>query len=450
MKITFFGAVEEVTGSRYLIEQEDTKILVECGLFQGEKELTKRNWEKFPVDPKSIDAIVLTHAHIDHTGYIPLLVKNGFKGPIYCSRGTFSLSAILLVDSGHLQEEEAKHSRDGDEDHPHVQPLYTVRDAQNALTLFHAVDYDTELRIGSLRVTLIASYHILGASFVIVSDGKETLTFSGDLGRPDDLIMKTPPYLKHTDYLVLESTYGDRLHATADPMKELAAVVNETVKKGGILVMPCFAVGRTQTMLYCLYQLRQKNAIPDVPIYLDSPMAIAVTELFCDFGGEHTLSPAECKETFAIATYMRTAEDSKKLDHLNHPAIIIAGSGMADGGRVVYHLQHYVDDPKNTILFVGFQASGTTGHALVKGTEKIYVFGKPYPVHAAIKTIDSLSAHADYNEVLDWIGHFEHAPKKVFITHGELESAQSLQQKIEERFGCTVVIPKYGDSFELD
>ncbi len=452
MKITFLGAVEEVTGSKYLIENEGTKILVDCGLFQGPRELRERNWEPFPVDPSSIEAIVLTHAHIDHTGYIPVLVKQGFKGKIYCSRPTYELCEIMLIDSGTLQEEDArkankyKYSRH----HPAL-PLYTAKDAEHALKFFHVIDYDKIVSFGnSLQIKLISSYHILGASFVLVSDGKETLSFSGDLGHPNQLIMKSPPYLKQTDYLVVESTYGDRLHEQGDPVKVLGEVVNKTIARGGTLVIPSFAVGRTQTILYCLYLLKQKNVIPSVPIFLDSPMAISVTDLYCRFKDEHKLSPNSCPTIFDIATYTRTVEESKRIDQLGSPCILIAGSGMAEGGRVVDHLKYFISDPKNTILFVGFQARGTRGRDLVDGAQEIKLHGKQYPVRAEIKTIYTISAHADYGEILEWLSHFESAPKKVFVTHGEIEAAESLKKKIEERFGWSVVIPKYLESFDLD
>jgi len=451
MKITFYGAVEEVTGSRYLIEHEGKKLLVDCGMFQGPEALTKHNRDPFPVEPKSIDALVLTHAHIDHTGYIPLLVKNGFKGPIYCSHATYALCAIMLVDSGHLQEEDAKHAnKEGGVNHVKVEPLYTIADAQMALYSFKAVAYDTQISIGSLKVTLIRSGHILGSSFVIVSDGKETITFSGDLGRPHDFILKPPPHLTQTDYLVIESTYGNRLHDEADPIKLLGDVIHETIAKGGVVIIPSFAVGRTQTILYCLYQLKKNKAIPDLPIYLDSPMGIRVTDLLCTFSEEHTLSESVCKDVVAVATFTPRAEESKKIDELNSPAIIIAGSGMANGGRVLYHLRRFISEAKNTVLFVGFQAEATLGHELVGGAKNITIYGRSYPVHAAIKRIDSLSAHADYNELLEWLSYFKNKPKKVFVTHGELEAAKSLKEKIEKRFGWSVVIPKYGDSFELD
>jgi len=450
MKITFLGAVEEVTGSKYLIEHEDTKILVDCGLFQGE--FKKHNWDKFPIEPSSIDAVVLTHAHIDHTGYIPALVKNGFRGKIYCSKATLALCSILLIDSGYLQEEDAKNAnKEGYSRHHPALPLYTGADAQNSLTFFQVVDYNKILKIGkSLNVTLISSGHILGASFVVISDGKQTITFSGDLGRPNQPVMKSPPHLKKTDFLVVESTYGDRLHEKDDPIEVIGEIVNKTVAKGGVIIIPAFAVGRTQMILYYLYQLKQKKIIPDIPIFLDSPMAINVTNLLCKFKDEHKLPENLCEDVCGIAAYTSTVEESKHIDRIKSSAIIVAASGMASGGRVLHHFRHFISDSKNTILFVGFQAEGTRGRALVDGAKKIKIHGKTYQVNAKIKKIDSLSAHADYNEILEWLGYFESGPKKVFITHGEKESAESLKKKIEEKFGWSVMVPKYLESFELD
>jgi len=454
MKITFLGAVQEVTGSRHLLEDQDTKILIDCGLFQGERQLAARNWEPFPIAPSTIDAIVLTHAHIDHTGYIPALIKNGFKGKIYCSKATYELCAILLPDSGSLQEDDAKHTnkinQKKDPQHAPTLPLYTKQEAINSLQFFHAMEYDTIFSIKSLQVTLIRSGHILGSSFIVVTNGQKTISFSGDLGRPHQFIQKTPPHLKQTDFLVLESTYGNALHDTSDPIKELANMINETAKKKGVLIIPCFVVERTQTILYFMYQLKQKKLIPDLPIYLDSPMAINVTDLFCKFSNEHTLSTDLCQEVFKVANYTNLPAESKELDQLKESAIIIAGSGMADGGRVMYHLQNFISDAKNTVAFVGFQAKGTKGRLLVDGAKEIRIYGKSYPVHAAIRNIKSLSAHADYNEILEWLSYFEKAPKKVFLTHGEIASSQALKEKIEARFGWQVITPKYLESFDLD
>jgi metallo-beta-lactamase family protein len=450
MKITFLGAAEEVTGSRYLVEHEGVKILVDCGLFHGDKKITNRNWDPFPLDPRSIDALVLTHAHIDHTGYIPLLVKNGFSGKIYCSKATYALCSLLLLDSGHLQEEDAKNfDEEENAHHSPAVPLYTSLDAEISLKSFQTIEYDTAFKIGPLQVTLIRSGHILGSSFVVISDGTQKLTFSGDLGRPQPFLMKAPPQLKYTDFLVIESTYGNRLHKEDDPVHVLGDIVNETVKRGGLVIIPAFAVGRTQIILYCLYQLLQKKAIPDIPIFLDSPMAISVTDLFREFKDEHLLSPSLCKDVCKIATYTRMVEESKRIDRLKTPAIIIAGGGMADGGRVVHHLKRFISDAKNTVMFVGFQAVGTTGRALVDGAQEITIHGRPYQVNASIKTINSLSAHADYNEILEWMGSFDPHPKMVFVTHREIEAARSLKEKIEGRFGWPVVMPKYLEAFDL-
>lgn len=451
MKITFLGAAEEVTGSKTLIEQSDTKLLVDCGLFQGSYKTSKRNADEMSFDPASINAIILTHAHIDHSGYIPLLVKNGFKGKIYCSKATYKLCEILLIDNGNIQEENAKRFNTyKDAKTPESVPLYTRADAEYSLRFFKVIDFDTPLSIGVFRITLIRCSHIIGSSFVIVSDGKNKLSFSGDLGGPNQLIMKGPEPLTQTDYLVLEATYGDRLHQESDPIEALGKIINQTIEHGGTVLIPAFAVGRTQTILYCIYQLKQKKMIPDIPVYLDSPMAISVTELFCDYKDDYTLPVNECKDIMSTATYTRKVDDSKHLDNLNGPAIIIAGSGMMEGGRMLHHLQKYISDPKNTLVLVGYQAAGTRGSEIYGGAKEIKLFGKMYPVKARIKTLDLFSAHADYKEILDWLVNFKKAPKKTFLTHGDLESAQSLKEKIEKRFGWKVVIPKLKESFDLD
>lgn len=440
MKITFYGATQEVTGSRYLLEYQDTKVLVDCGMFQGEKELSSRNYEPFPVDPKTIDAIVLTHAHIDHTGYLPALVKNGFKGTIYCSRATLALCSILLADSGHIQEEEQKE---------HKQILYTTEDAEKTLKLFRPVEYDTNIVIEKLVIKLIRSGHILGAAFVVVSNGDTTITFSGDLGRPNQIIMPAPPQLEKTDYLVLESTYGDRLHKDTDPIEKMGSIINQTLARDGVVVIPAFAVDRTQEVLYCLYTLREQNKLPKVPIFLDSPMAIKVNGAYCAYKDEHKFPVELCNKVFAIANYTTTSQESKKINGINKNAIVIAGSGMANGGRVLHHLKHYLGNKKNTILFVGYQAEGTLGRELIDGAEEVSIDDKTFNVRADIQSILSFSAHADYNEILQWLSSFEHSPKKVFLTHGELHAAQALQQKIKDTYGWPVVIPAYKESFEL-
>lgn len=451
MKITFLGAAQEVTGSKYLVEQADTKLLVECGLFQGTFKTAKRNWDKFPLDPARIDAVILTHAHIDHSGYLPLLVKNGFRGKIYCSKATFELCKILLIDNGNIQEESAKryNERKNDQAAP-ATPLYIKSDAEYALQFFEVIEYDSPFKLGVFTITLIRCSHIIGSSFVVISNGQATLTFSGDLSGSKQLIMQAPSHLKKTDYLVLESTYGDRLHEEGDPIEKLGQVIKEAIQQNGIVLIPAFAVGRTQTILYCLYELKQKKHIPDVPVFLDSPMAISVTNLFCDYNEDYLLPVNLCKSILGVAKATPEVADSKGLANLNGPAIIIAGSGMMEGGRILYHLQSYISDPKNTLIIVGYQAPGTKGSELMGGAKEINLFGNMHEVHAKIKYLDLFSAHADYNEILEWLSHFEKAPKKIFLTHGELESAQSLKQKIEQRFGWEVIIPKYKESFDLE
>lgn len=445
MKITFLGAAGEVTGSKYLVEHDNVKILVDCGLFQGPKAIEHKQ-NGFPVEAKSIDAIVLTHAHIDHSGYIPSLVKKGFKGKIYCSRGTYDLCSILLVDSGLVQEENSKES------HGVIPPLYTKQDAEYSLRFFHVVDYDTVTIIGkSLQVTLIQSGHIIGSSFVVVSDGKQTLTFSGDLSGFHQPLMKSPKLLKQTDFLVIESTYGNKLHEKVDAFKVLADVIHATIAKKGTLIIPSFAVGRAQTMLYCLYKLKEQKLIPDIPVFLDSPMAIRASNMLCHFPEELNITISECNQILSIATFIRTAQESKGIYKVPSPKIIIAGSGMAEGGRVLHHLKHFITDEKNTVLFVGFQVDGTLGYDLTHGQKSIKIENSWYNVHAEIKILDTFSAHADWQEILEWLGYFQNKPKKVFITHGQAEAAESLKQKIEERFGWSVVvIPKYSESFDLD
>lgn len=369
MKLTFLGATGTVTGSKYLLEDGSRKILIDCGLFQGLKELRLRNWEKLPVNPAAINAVVLTHAHLDHSGYLPLLVRSGFKGPVYCSAATFDLCGILLPDSGRLQESDAERAnRYKYTKHKPALPLYTEDDAYATLERFRPVGFGEEHSLGEfLSFSLSRAGHVLGAACVRISDGQTSLVFSGDLGRPDDPIMKAPAQLQQADYLVLESTYGDRLHQDRDPMEQMAAIINRTVKRGGIVVIPSFAVGRAQLILYYLHELLRKRLIPNVPVYLDSPMATDATRIWQDHDGEHRLSAKKCAEVCRTARYVRTTEESKALDTRAVPAIIISASGMATGGRVLHHMAHYIGDQRNTILFAGYQAAGTRGARLVHG-----------------------------------------------------------------------------------
>lgn len=451
MQIQFIGATGTVTGSKYLLSNGSQKMLVDCGLFQGLKQLRLRNWATLPFQASEIKSLLLTHAHIDHSGYIPLLVKHGFRGKIFCSFGTMELCKILLPDSGYLQEEDARFAnKHGFSKHTPALPLYTLKDAEESLKYFHPVDFHLEFDLAKdLTFTLYPAGHILGASLIKVRNGKTTLLFSGDLGRPHDIIMKPPEIVEETDYLVLESTYGNRLHGTMDPKTELADVINRTIHRGGVVVIPAFAVGRAQTLLYLIHELKNEKRIPEVPVYLDSPMAKDATNLYCEFAAEHRLSTSECSLMYRDAKIINTADESKELDFEQIPKVIVTASGMATGGRVVHHLKAFVSNEKNTILFTGFQAAGTRGEALVHGVDKVKIHGEYHPVKAEIVLQDSLSAHADYAEILEWLRNFKHPPKEVFITHGEQLQADALRLKIVEKFGWNCRVPEYLETVPL-
>lgn len=451
MRLTFLGATKTVTGSKFLLSTESKKILIDCGMYQGLKELRLRNWAKFPIDPKTIDAVVLTHAHIDHSGYLPVLIKNGFTGKVYCSKATKDLCAVLLPDSGYLQEEEAKlANKYGYTKHKPAVPLYTREEAEHSLSQFRVVDFRKTLKLADdFFMTLIPAGHILGASFIQFKYYDTTVLFSGDLGRSEDPVMHAPAIMQAADYLVLESTYGNRLHKAVNPLDELAEIINTTVKRGGTLVIPAFAVGRAQHLLYLLYQLLEKNRITKVPIYLDSPMAKDATEIFRNNPDLHRLSAELSAKVCEIPIYVNSREESIELDQMTTPKIIISASGMLEGGRILHHIRSFASDPKNTIVFAGYQATGTRGADLINGKKHIKVFGEEIAVNAEVKVLSNMSAHADYNEILQWLAHFNHHPRKVFITHGELDAAESLKEKIEERFHWQCVIPDFLQSEEM-
>lgn len=446
MQITFLGAVETVTGSKYLITHGSRKILVDCGLFQGYKELRLRNWDKLPIDPASIDAVLITHAHIDHSGYLPLLVKNGFKGTIYTTPGTKALCEILLPDSGHLQEEDARNAnKHGYSKHHPALPLYTEEDARQALTHFATIDFENPTPLfDDLSFCFFRSGHIIGSAFIKLTQGKTTVLFTGDLGRPHDPVMREPTIIQSVDYLITESSYGNRLHDSTNPQPEIGAVINKTIKRGGSVIIPAFAVGRAQSILYYIYQLKKNGEIPaNIPVYLDSPMAISATKILCQFKNEHRLNDDQCKKMCESAVYVNDANDSKILDQQVMPKIIISASGMGVGGRILYHLKTYAPDHHNTILFTGYQAGGTRGARILNGEREVKIHGEMIHINANIESITSTSAHADYQEILDWCAKFTRAPKKVFITHGEPEAADSLKIKLTETLGWTCIVPHY-------
>lgn len=453
MELTFLGATGTVTGSKYLLKSGAKQVLIDCGLFQGLKQLRLRNWSKLPINPAKIDAVVLTHAHIDHSGYLPLLVKNGFSGKVYCSEGTADLCKILLPDSAHLQEEEAEYAnRRGFSKHHPALPLYTKEDAENALALLAPLSFEQDVDLGDgLTLRLSPNGHILGSAFVRIHNQKTSVLFSGDIGRANDILMKPPVRIKQADYLLVESTYGNRLHQNDDPKAKLAAVINKTVKRKGVIVIPVFAVGRAQELLYYIHLLKTSGAIAaDIPVYLNSPMAVDATEIFNLYHGEHRLSADQCRALFQTAHMVNSIEQSKALNEAKGPMIILSASGMASGGRVVHHLKAFAPKPNNAILFVGFQAAGTRGAAMLDGAESIKIHGEYIPVRASVELISNLSAHADYAEILDWLGGFEAPPKKTFIVHGEPVAADSMRRHIEEKLHWQVVVPEYLETVRLD
>ena len=453
MELKFLGATGTVTGSKYLLTSVSKQILIDCGLFQGLKQLRLRNWTALPINPKEIDAVVLTHAHIDHSGYLPLLVKNGFSGKVYCSEATRDLCEVLLLDSAHLQEEEAKYAnKDGFSKHNPALPLYTQEDAQNALELLTPVAYEQDVNLGDgLTARLSPSGHILGSAFVRVQNNKISILFSGDIGRPNDILMKAPVRIKQADYLVLESTYGNRLHDHTDPKIKLADIINRTVNRKGVIVIPVFAVGRAQELLYYIHLLKTSGAIAShTPVYLNSPMAVDATAIFNHFQNEHRLTPEQSHALCHTAHMVNGIEESKQLNESKGPMIILSASGMASGGRVVHHLKAFAPDPKNTILFVGFQAAGTRGAAMLDGAESIKIHGQYVPVRANVELISNLSAHADYSEILDWLGGFESAPKITFITHGEPIAADAMRLHIEEQLHWKTIVPDYLETVTLN
>lgn len=451
MKLTFLGATNTVTGSKFLLQTGRKNYLIDCGLFQGLKELRLRNWAKFPIDPKLIDAVILTHAHIDHSGYLPVLMKHGFQGKIYCSKATQDLCAILLPDSGYLQEEEAKFAnKHGYTKHKPAEPLYTRADAERTLLQFKAVEFRKSYKLDDETImTLVPAGHILGAAFVQIKNYGTTILFSGDLGRPEDPIMCPPAVMQAADYLVLEATYGNRLHSKENPLDALSRIITRTVERGGSIIIPAFAVGRAQHLLYFMHLLKSEQRIPNVPIYLDSPMAKDATAIFRKYADLHRLSPELSQKVCEVATYINSREESIALDQVVTPKIIISASGMLEGGRVLHHIRAFAPDARNTIVFTGYQAAGTRGADIAHGKVEIKIFGETIGVNAEIETLGNMSAHADYSEILQWLSNFNHYPRKVFITHAEPEAAQSLKEKIEDRYRWQCVVPDYLQTEEL-
>lgn len=426
-------------------------MLVDCGLFQGYKVLRARNRNPLPVDPASIDAVVLTHAHLDHSGYLPLLVKNGFKGQVICTHATRALCGLLLPDSGYLLEADARYAnRRGFSKHNPALPLYTRADALKTLKQFEPRPFSKLTDVaGDCTVRFRFAGHILGAATIeMIADGV-CIVFSGDLGRYDDPLMFDPQPVPQADYLLVESTYGDRLHPEIDPEEELEKIIKKTLTRGGSVIIPSFAVGRAQALLLHIDAIRQRGNIPDVPVYLDSPMACSATDIFCQYSSDHRLSAQQCRDAWADVIYTRDVEHSKRLDTEPGSKIIISASGMVTGGRILHRLKRYAPDEKSTIVMAGYQAGGTRGAALLKGTEAIKIHGDYVPVRAEVKSLDMLSAHADRDELLRWLGEFKSRPKECFVVHGESEASDRFRLKIAERFAWKARVPEHGERVAL-
>ncbi|HKO51422.1 MAG TPA: MBL fold metallo-hydrolase [Polyangiaceae bacterium] len=439
----FFGAAGTVTGSRYLLEHGDARVLVDCGLFQGYKKLRERNWKEPGFESAGLSAVVLTHAHLDHSGYLPRLCQSGFRGPVFCTPGTRDLLEILLPDSGFLQEEEARHAiRFGYSRHAKPEPLYTRQQAQRSLEQLRTVPFDQEFAVtDGVRAKFTRAGHIVGSACLALNLDGTRLTFSGDLGRPLDPIMKPAQPLTDTHYLVLESTYGDRRHPQEDPSELLAGIVNRTAEQGGVVVIPAFAVGRAQHLLHALDVLKRARRIPDLPVFLDSPLAIDATEIFRAHEEEHRLTREECRSMFELAKFSKTADDSKAIDASKGPMIVISASGMATGGRVLHHLARFLPDARNTVLLVGYQGAGTRGRSLADGSDELKIHGRYVTVRARIAQVQGLSAHADYAELCDWLKSSKLSPRRVFITHGEPAASDALRRRLRDTFGWDCVVP---------
>ncbi|KJJ99681.1 mRNA 3'-end processing factor [Burkholderiaceae bacterium 26] len=452
MRLQFLGATDTVTGSKYVLETGARRVMVDCGLFQGYKSLRLRNWDKLAVNPHHIDAVVLTHAHIDHSGYLPLLVRNGFHGPVYCTKGTAELCNILLPDSARLAQEDAHYANaEGFSRHHPALPLYDEKDAARALRRLHPVDYGERFPVAEgVEAEFHRAGHIIGAATATLLAEGRRIVFSGDLGRQVDPVMRPPEPIAEADTLLVESTYGDRVHPEGDPLDALQQVVQRTIGQGGTLLIPAFAVGRTQELLYCLYTLIREHRIPHVPIYLDSPMAELATGVFAHHVDDLHIGAADCQAACALAVPVQSPEQSRHLGSDRAPKIILAASGMATGGRVLHHLKSFGGGKRNAILMSGFQAAGTRGAALLAGQRALRVHGREVAIRASVEQIQNLSAHADANELMAWLRGFTRPPRQTFIVHGEPAASDALRQRIEHELQWSVRMPEYRQSYDLE
>ncbi|MFD0737879.1 MBL fold metallo-hydrolase RNA specificity domain-containing protein [Lysobacter koreensis] len=450
-RLQFLGANATVTGSRYLVQAGNRRILVDCGLFQGYKSLRLRNWAPFPVDPGSIDAVVLTHAHLDHSGYLPRLVRSGFSGQVWGTHATVSLCGILLPDSGRLLEEEASYAnRKGTSKHHPAEPLYSQSDAQHCLRRLRGVGFGQAFEpVPGVQASLRMQGHILGAAAVTLEYQGTRITFSGDLGRPHDPVMLAPVAPADSDWIVSESTYGDRRHPATALVQELREVLRRVAARAGVVVIPAFAVGRAQLLLHVIAQLQASGEVPVVPVFLNSPMATDVTALYRQYPDLHRLDAAALDAVQRTTQIVSSVEQSKALNRRKGPMVIVSASGMATGGRVLHHLIAFAPDPRNAIVLCGFQAGGTRGASLAAGARSLRIYGQDVAVNAEVVPLSAASAHADADEVLDWLRTAPRAPRTVFVTHGEPDAADALRLRIERELGWHAHVPEYLEQVDL-
>jgi metallo-beta-lactamase family protein len=451
MKIKFLGGTGTVTGSKTLVESNGLRILIDCGQFQGIKPLRELNWEPLPILPSTIDFVLLTHGHLDHCGWLPRLVNQGFKGKIYCTSPTKDVAKLILLDSAKIQEEEANKANEGHfSKHEMAEPLYTVEQAEQVLPLFRVIKPNEEVVLDPEIFAIFSNAgHIIGACTIALTLENKTLVFSGDIGRDNDVLMYAPTKPKKADYVFIESTYGNRIHPETDAKLELEAYINNAVQKGGTIIIPSFAVERAQTIMYLIWQLKMEDRIPNIPYIIDTPMGISVLDIFRNNRKWHKLSEedcvAMCKMFYMISDYKETIEAI----YNKQPKVVIAASGMITGGRVLSYLERYIGLPETTVIIVGYQAEGTRGRKLLEGATEIKTHGKYYEVKANIIEIEGLSAHGDQKDLLNWLSELETKPKKVFLVHGENQPADELRIKIQEKYGFDCVVPLLGQEFDL-
>lgn len=450
--IQFLGAAGTVTGSKYLVSYNGYNLMVDCGLFQGLKNLRELNRMDLPFPPSEIDCVILTHGHLDHVGYLPRLVNQGFKGSIYCTYPTGDLVEIILNDSAKIQEEHAEHANKmGFSKHSPALPLYSLKDVQKTLPLLRGEKLDDFISINEkIRFRFRRNAHIPGASFIEMDMGEKRLVFSGDLGRPNDPMLLPPDKPEKADYIFVESTYGDRLHPNKSTEETLLRIIHKSLQNHGPLIVPSFTVDRAQDFMYAIWKLKQENRIPDIPVYLDSPMGTDVSKLFLKYPDWLKLEPNVFKDVFKSTRNVKTIEETRLLAKNKHPRIIIAGSGMMNGGRILQYLEAHLENPKATIIIPGYQAAGTRGRMINEGAEEVKINGNYYKVKASIEGIQTMSSHADQGEILDWLSAIQNKPEKVFIVHGEAQAAHALRVKINNQLGWSCFVPQLFDKFILN